>query len=238
MDPRWCPVLFAALAVSLSSPAVADRKFGKQLGFSFNFCISSLLLLLLLWREWFPVPVRGAESFSLSGSFVPTLVFWKVPEMFLLSSTSRYLQSISPFLDAAGLQKRKDSNSSKSYIMYQARWVKGLLWVMSSASQLNCINKYTPLHCAQLKNFHIHWLLKRALKEFLILNSVKYLTSYASTLKGIFNRTLCHLQTWLGCIFITLDLFFQLPHRHTCVKNYGTCPKYDRQAIVIIIFFY
>ena len=29
MDPRWCPILCAALAVSLSSPAIADRKFGE-----------------------------------------------------------------------------------------------------------------------------------------------------------------------------------------------------------------
>lgn len=32
MDSPWCPIVFAALAVSLcSSPALADRKFGKQL---------------------------------------------------------------------------------------------------------------------------------------------------------------------------------------------------------------
>lgn len=34
MDSMWCPILFAALAVILfSSPALADRKFGKQLCF-------------------------------------------------------------------------------------------------------------------------------------------------------------------------------------------------------------
>lgn len=39
MDSVWCPVLFAALAVSLcSSPALADRKFGKQLCSTFCYC--------------------------------------------------------------------------------------------------------------------------------------------------------------------------------------------------------
>ncbi|XP_062297598.1 receptor-type tyrosine-protein phosphatase N2 [Scomber scombrus] len=45
MDPRWCPVLFSALAVSLcSSPAVADRKFGclfeDELCMSYEFCVN------------------------------------------------------------------------------------------------------------------------------------------------------------------------------------------------------
>lgn len=34
MDSVWCPILFAVLAVSFcSSPALADKKIGKQLCF-------------------------------------------------------------------------------------------------------------------------------------------------------------------------------------------------------------
>ncbi|KAM7369820.1 hypothetical protein PAMP_011111 [Pampus punctatissimus] len=45
MDPLWCPILFAALAVSLcSSPAVADRKFGclfeDELCTPYEFCVN------------------------------------------------------------------------------------------------------------------------------------------------------------------------------------------------------
>ncbi|XP_051796006.1 receptor-type tyrosine-protein phosphatase N2 isoform X1 [Acanthochromis polyacanthus] len=45
MDPRWCPVLLAALAVSLcSSPALADRKFGclfeDELCAPYEFCVN------------------------------------------------------------------------------------------------------------------------------------------------------------------------------------------------------
>lgn len=39
MDPRWCPVLLAALAGSLcSAPALAERKFGKILSQFCQFC--------------------------------------------------------------------------------------------------------------------------------------------------------------------------------------------------------
>ncbi|XP_074549199.1 receptor-type tyrosine-protein phosphatase N2 [Halichoeres trimaculatus] len=45
MDPRWCPILVAALAVSLySSPALADRKFGclfeDELCTPYEFCVN------------------------------------------------------------------------------------------------------------------------------------------------------------------------------------------------------
>ncbi|XP_041823464.1 receptor-type tyrosine-protein phosphatase N2 [Melanotaenia boesemani] len=45
MDSRWCPILFAALAVSLcSSPALADRKFGclfeDELCAPYEFCVN------------------------------------------------------------------------------------------------------------------------------------------------------------------------------------------------------
>ncbi|XP_070709186.1 receptor-type tyrosine-protein phosphatase N2 [Pempheris klunzingeri] len=45
MDPLWCPILFAALAVSLcSSPALADRKFGclfeDELCTPYEFCVN------------------------------------------------------------------------------------------------------------------------------------------------------------------------------------------------------
>ncbi|CAF94583.1 unnamed protein product [Tetraodon nigroviridis] len=45
MDPRWCPVLLAALAGSLcSAPALAERKFGclfeDELCASYEFCVN------------------------------------------------------------------------------------------------------------------------------------------------------------------------------------------------------
>lgn len=69
MDSVWCPVLFAALAVSLcSSPALADRKFGKQLCSTFFYCFFPLtyqvfwVFCCFCFVNTLTGSVRGAKS--------------------------------------------------------------------------------------------------------------------------------------------------------------------------------
>lgn len=117
MDSLWCPVLFAALAVSLcSSPAIADRKFGKHVMFSFP----AVFNLCSVWPVSFLILHK--HHLCLQKLFY-IIVYYTVDLQVHATSTS----STFFFLLAISLQKLVVafvwlfawSSTRKSYITYQ-----------------------------------------------------------------------------------------------------------------------
>lgn len=88
MDPLWCPILFAALAVSLcSSPALADRKFGKQLCSSlFYYHFISLFSAF----QTLSVVLNPPVCLGLSGSFTQTFALFA--KVIVYNTLLQYLQ--------------------------------------------------------------------------------------------------------------------------------------------------
>lgn len=77
MDPLWCPVLLAALAGSLcSSPALAERKFGKNLSQFVSFC--SQLLCLGSHQRALKLHNGGVWASPFESSAAPQNLSWSL----------------------------------------------------------------------------------------------------------------------------------------------------------------
>lgn len=239
MDSVCCPVLLAALAVSLcSSPALADRKFGKNIS---HFWFLSPLLPInnnkkhpLLLQVLFPPcvvpnplvsfgPLR--KSYSIHTYFIYHLSKCMSPKKTCVCVGVAFVFLFCFLQWDLKIQHRK----KKSYIMCQAWWMKCFLWRIItyivnsySAGLIIIIIIMMMMHCGPLfadtrtQTTIMHWISYGC--------PYKNYSTHAPKEHAILNPVkyliisyasssfiqACFIcQTWPACIFITLDLFFQ-----------------------------